>query len=91
MNTLLDPYYDKTIGNAIRNLAKMVWSGQLIEHGIKNKKIERKPTSTPPTKKTTLAKKKKGDAYVVFVNQQSKGQASYASQPSYSLNPLSPF
>ena len=74
----------------MRNFAEMVWSGQLIEHGIKNKKIESKPTSTPPTKKTTLAKKKKGDAYVVFVNQQSKGQAFYASQHFYSMNPLPP-
>ena len=74
----------------MQKFMEMVWSKELIEHGIKNKKIEGKSTSTPPAKKTTLAKKKKGDAYVVFVNQQSRGQAFYASQPSYSVNPLPP-
>ena len=68
MNTLPEPYYDKMIRNAMRNFTKMVWSGELIEHGIKNKKIEGKLTSTPPAKKTTLAKKKEGDVHAVFVN-----------------------
>ena len=79
------------IGNAIHNFAEMVWSGQLIEHGIKNKKIEGRSTSTPLAKKTTPAKKIEGDAHAIFVNQQSRGQASYVSQPSYSMNPLPPF
>ena len=57
----------------MRNFVEMVWSGELIEHETKNKKIKGKSTSTPPIKKTTLAKKKEGNAHVVFVNQQSKG------------------
>ena len=69
----------KMIGNAMRNFMEMVCSGELIEHGIKNKKIEGKPTSAPPAKKATPTKKKKGNTYAVFVNQQSRGQASYAS------------
>ena len=72
----------------MRNFAKMVWSGELIEHEIKNKKFEGKSTSIPPAKKAILVKKKEGDAYVVFVNQQSRGKASCANQPSYSMNPL---
>ena len=74
----------------MRNFAEMVWSGDLIEHGIKNKKIKGKSTSTALAKKTTLAKKKEGDVHTVFVNQQSSGQASFASQPSYFVNPLPP-
>ena len=46
-NTLSNPYYDKMIGNAMRNFTKMVWSGELIEHGIKNMKIEGKTTPVP--------------------------------------------
>ena len=42
VNTLPEPYYDKMIGNTMQNFTKMVWSGELIEHGIKNKKIEGK-------------------------------------------------
>ena len=49
----------------MQNFAKMVWSRELIEHIIKNKKIERK--AMPATvKKTTPTKKKKGDAHVVL-------------------------
>ena len=88
VTTLPEPYYAKMIGNAMRNFVKMVWSGELIEHGIKNKKIEGKPISAPLGNKATLIMKKEGDAHAVFVNQQSKGKASYASQPSYSVNPL---
>ena len=40
VNTLLKPYYDKMIGNAMRNFFEMVWSGELIEHAIKSKKVE---------------------------------------------------
>ena len=79
MNILPEPYYEKMIGNAMQNCVKMVWSGKLIEHGIKNKKIEGQSTSTPPAKKATPTKKKEGDAHAVFVNQQSRRQASYAS------------
>ena len=62
MNTLPKPYYDKMIGNAMLNFVEMVWSDELIEHSIKNKKIEGKATPTP-VKKATLTKRKKGDAY----------------------------
>ena len=53
----------------MRNFSKMVWSSELIEHDIKNKKIKGKATSTlTPTKKTTLTKKKEEDAHAVFTN-----------------------
>ena len=77
-NTLSEPYYEKMIGNDMQKFMEMVWSRELIENGIK-KKIEGKPTSAPLARKATLAKKKEGDAHVVFVNQQFRGQASYAS------------
>ena len=77
VNILQEPYYEKMIGNAIQNFTKMIWSRELIEHGIK-KNIEGKSTSIPHAKKATSTKKKKGDAHIVFMNQQSRGQASYA-------------
>ena len=61
------------IKNAMRNFTKIVWSGELIEHGIKNKNIKGKSTSTPHTEKATPVKKKEGDAHTVFLNQQSMG------------------
>ena len=72
------------------NFAKMVWSKELIEHGIKNKKIEGKSTHALYTKKNTPSKKKEGDTYVIFTNQQFMWQASCTSQFSYTANHLPP-
>ena len=68
-NTFFEPYYDKMIENVMRNFTEMVWLGELVEHGIKNKKIERKSTPTKPVTKTNKAKKKEGDVHAVFTNQ----------------------
>ena len=68
----------------------MVWLGELIDHGIKNKNIKGKATLTLALKKSTPPKKKEEDTHAVFTNHQSKGQPSYASQPSYSANHLPP-
>ena len=68
----------------------MVWSGELIEHGIKNKRIKGKATPIPTVKKSTPLKKKEKDTHAIFTNHQSKGHASYASQPSYTTNHLTP-
>ena len=87
VNTLSEPYYDKMIGNIMRNFSKMVWSSELIEHAIKSKKIEGKATPTL-VKKTTPAKKKKGNAHAIFTNQQSRRHISYSSQPSYTISHL---
>ena len=46
----------------------MVWSGELIEHAIKSKRIEGKATLVF-VKRVTPAKNKKGEAYAVFTNQ----------------------
>ena len=68
VNTLPELFYEKIIGNAMRNFAKMVWLGELIEHGIKNKKIEGKSTPTPSIKKTTSLRKKEGDMLSSLTN-----------------------
>ena len=68
----------------------MGWSGELIEQGIKNKKIEWKAIPTPLVKNITIVKKKERNVRAVFASQQSREQASYASQPSYSTSHLPP-
>ena len=68
-NTLFEPCYDKMTENVMRNFTEMVWLGELVEHGIKNKKIERKSTPTQLVTKTTESKKKEGDVHAVFTNQ----------------------
>ena len=59
VNTLPDPYYDKMIGNAMRNFFEMLWSDELINHAIKNKKIEENTTSAS-VRRATPTKKKEG-------------------------------
>ena len=89
VNTLPDPYYDKMIGNAMRNFSKMVCSSELIEHAIKSKKIEGKTTPTL-VRRVTPIKKKEGEAQAIFTNQQPRAQASYSNQLSYSASHLPP-
>ena len=40
INTLKAPYYDRMIGNATKNFADMVLSGEIIENAVKSGKIE---------------------------------------------------
>ena len=72
----------------MRNLSEMVWSRELIEHVIKNKKLEEKVTHAP-VMRVASTKKKEGETHAVFTNQQYIGHASYSNQPSYSTNNLS--
>ena len=70
MNTLHEPYYEKMIGNAMQNFIEMVWSGELIEHGIKTKKSDvlKSPIGTEPIKED-------GETEAIFSNQQHGGYA----------------
>ena len=63
------------IENAIRNFSEMVWSRELIEHAIKNKKLEEMAT---PSKRTGPVKKNEGEAQAILTNQQHRGQAFYS-------------
>ena len=59
VNTIPEPYYEMMIWNAMRNFMEIVWLWELIKHGIKNKKIERKSTLTPSAKKNIPSRKKR--------------------------------
>ena len=63
VNTFPRPYYEKIIANAMRNFAVMVWSEELIEHGIKNKKLDvlKSPIETELVEEN-------GETEVVFSN-----------------------
>ena len=78
MNTLPEPYYENMIGNAMRNFTKMVWSGELIEHGIKMKKLDflKSLIGTKP-----IEEDRGIDA--VFSNQQHGGHALYLTNSPY--------
>lgn len=56
VSTLRAPYYDKLVGNATKNFADMVISGEMIENAIKSGKIEAGDTSVPKKGGTTKKK-----------------------------------
>ncbi|WRX10955.1 Retrotransposon gag domain - like 10 [Theobroma cacao] len=63
INTLRAPFYKRLIGNATKNFADLVLSGEIIEGAIKSGKIEgHKVTSL---KKGNTPKKKEGDVPTV--------------------------
>ena len=88
-NTLPTPQYDKMIGNVMRNFSEMVWSGELIKHAVKNKKLEEK-TTLASLRRIGSAQKKEGETQVVFTNHQYRGHALYLNQPSYFASNLPP-
>ena len=89
VNTLLESYYEKMIGNAMRYFMEMVWSGELIEHGIKTKKLEelKPPMGSEPIEED-------GETTTIFSNQQHGGHAPYSTnrepkmKKKYRLDPI---
>jgi len=51
INTLRAPFYDKLVGNATKDFADVVISGELIENGIRNGRMEGSESSKRPFKK----------------------------------------
>ncbi|KAA3477880.1 hypothetical protein EPI10_011738 [Gossypium australe] len=51
INTLKAPFYDKLVGNATKDFANVVISGELIENGIRNGMMEGSESSKRPVKK----------------------------------------
>ena len=61
VNSFKGIYHDKMLGNATKNFADMVVSGELIESSIKNGLVEDNSSS----KKIGSGKKKEGEAQAV--------------------------
>ena len=51
LNTLKAPYYDRMIGNSNTNFSDVVFTGEMIESGIKLSKIESTKAKKPTPKK----------------------------------------
>ncbi|KAA3483834.1 gag/pol polyprotein [Gossypium australe] len=61
INTLKASFYDKMVGNATKDFADVVISGELIENGIKNGRMEGSESSKRPAP----VKKKEPEAHMV--------------------------
>ena len=59
LNTLKAPYYDRMIGNSNKDFSNVVSTGEMIEAGVKQGKIEAAAT------KKQLPNRKEGETHTV--------------------------
>ena len=64
-NTLQEPYYDKLLASPTRNFVDMIMASNLVDHAIKNNKIEADESSTKP-KRGNFVKKKEDETQALF-------------------------
>ena len=60
LNTLQEPYYDRLMHAVIGSFANMVKAGNLVDHEIKNGKIDLGESNSKP-KRGNFPKKKEGE------------------------------
>ena len=85
LGTLQEPYYDRLMHVATESFANMDKAGNLVDHGIKNGKIDLGESSSKP-KTVNFPKKKKGETQALYQQSQpnqSKGYASYQNYSNY--------
>ena len=79
LDTLRDPYYDRLVGNALKNFSDMVLSGEMIDNAVKNGRMEGKE------KKESTSRKKEGETQAVF--SEHRPNQGYTPYPVYPQNP----
>ena len=65
LSTLQEPYYDRLMPTVIGSFANMVKTGNLIDHGIKNGRIDTGESSSKP-RKGNFPKKKEGETQALY-------------------------
>ena len=65
LNTLQEPYYDKLMHATTGSFANMVKVGNLVDHAIKNGKIDLGESSSKP-KRGNFPKKKEGETQAIY-------------------------
>ena len=79
LNTLQEPYYDRLMPTTMGSFANMIKAGNLIDHAIKNSRIDTGESSSK-TKRGNFPRKKKGESQAVYQQNkpnQSKRYISY--------------
>ena len=61
LNTLQEPYYDQLLLSATRNFADMIMVGNLVDHAIKNGKIDVRENNSKSKRKGNFARKKEDE------------------------------
>ena len=65
LNTLQEPYYDRLMPTTTRSFTNMIKAGNLVDHAIKNGKIDVGESSFTP-KRGSFAKKKEGETQILY-------------------------
>ena len=65
LSTLQEPYYDKLMPTVTGSFANMVKVSNLIDHAIKNGRIDTGESSFKP-KRSNFLRKKKGETHVLY-------------------------
>ena len=63
--TLQEPFYDRLMPTTTRSFANMVKAGNLIDHAIKNGRIDTSESSSKP-KRDNFSRKKKGETQTLY-------------------------
>ena len=66
LNTLQEPYYSRLLSNATRNFVDMIMAGNLVDHAIKNGKIDIEESSYKFKGKGNFTKKKESETQALF-------------------------
>ena len=70
LNTLQEPYYDRLLPSATRSFADMIMVGNLVDHAIKNRKIDVEESSSKSKGKGNFLRKKEGETQALFQGNQ---------------------
>ena len=85
LGTLQEPYYDRLMHAVIESFANMIKVENLVDHAIKNDKIDLGESSSKP-RRENLPKKKKGETQALYQQNQpnqSRGYTSYQNHSNY--------
>ena len=86
LNTLQELYYDRLLPSATRSIADMIMADNLVDHVIKNGKIDVEESSPKSKGKGNFSRKKKGETQALFQGNQpnqSRGYTSYQNHSNY--------
>ena len=66
LNSLQEPYYDQLLPSATRSFAYMIIVDNLIDHAIKNEKIDVEKSNSKSKWKGNFLRKKEGETQALF-------------------------
>ena len=69
LETFQDPYYDRLLPSATRDVSNMIIAGELVDHAIKHGKIDVHEGNG--SKKGSSSRRKEGEARTLFQGNQS--------------------